>query len=80
MFSGIAILDGNRARLALPDWKTTLALKLLRQRMRELLARAFRDPGKTPTPQHEKWMDCWQRVFAAAWEYVREKERAKGGE
>lgn len=64
MFSGVIILDGNRGRFAVPDWKTLLAIKVIRTRLRELLTRSFKQPGKLPTAQHEKWLDVWQRLFA----------------
>lgn len=63
MFSGVLILDGNRARFAVPDWKTLLVIKVLRSRLRELLSRSFKAPGKLPTAQHQKWFDVWQRIF-----------------
>lgn len=63
MFSGVMVLEGNRARFALPDWKTMLVVKTLRTRLRELLTRSFRQPGKLATAQHEKWFDVWQRLF-----------------
>lgn len=63
MFSGVIVLDGNRGRFALPDWKTMLVVKVLRTRLRELLTRSFRQPGKLPTAQQEKWLDVWQRLF-----------------
>lgn len=63
MYAGVLVLDGNRARFAAPDWKTLLVLKVLRARLRETLARAFKMPGKLPTAQHEKWLDAWQRIF-----------------
>ncbi|ODA83124.1 hypothetical protein RJ55_01633 [Drechmeria coniospora] len=64
MFSGVIVLDGNRGRFALPDWKSMLVVKVLRTRLRDLLARSFRLPGKLPTAQHQKWLDVWQRLFA----------------
>ncbi|KAI1372610.1 P-loop containing nucleoside triphosphate hydrolase protein [Hypoxylon crocopeplum] len=64
MYAGVIVLDGNRARFSVPDWKTLLAIKALRTRIRDLLTRAFRTPGKLPTAQHEKWLDAWQRVFS----------------
>ncbi|KAI0376887.1 P-loop containing nucleoside triphosphate hydrolase protein [Hypomontagnella monticulosa] len=64
MYAGVLVLDGNRARFSAPDWKTLLAIKALRARLRELLTRSFRNPGRLPIPQHEKWLDAWQRVFA----------------
>ncbi|CAK7220363.1 hypothetical protein SEUCBS140593_004210 [Sporothrix eucalyptigena] len=63
MFSGVLILDGNRARFAVPDWKTLLVIKVLRSRLREMLSRSFKAPGKQPTAQHQKWFDVWQRIF-----------------
>ncbi|KJZ72479.1 hypothetical protein HIM_08148 [Hirsutella minnesotensis 3608] len=63
MFSGVIVLDGNRARFALPDWKSMLVVKILRTRLREMLTRAFRQPGKLATAQQEKWLDVWQRLF-----------------
>ncbi|CAH0059275.1 unnamed protein product [Clonostachys solani] len=64
MYSGIIILDGNRGRFSVPDWKTMLVLKVLRTRLRELLTRSFKQPGKLPTAQQEKWLDVWQRLFS----------------
>lgn len=64
MYSGVLVLDGNRVRFAVPDWKTMLCMKVLRARLREALARSFKNPGKLPTAQHERWMDVWQRIFS----------------
>ncbi|KAL2756093.1 hypothetical protein ACRALDRAFT_1050631 [Sodiomyces alcalophilus JCM 7366] len=63
MFAGVLVLDGNKARFAVPDWKTMLVLKVLRTRLRELLARAFKQPGKLPTAHQERWLEVWQKVF-----------------
>ncbi|OAA66639.1 ATP dependent RNA helicase [Niveomyces insectorum RCEF 264] len=64
MYSGVLVLDGNRARFLAPDWKTLLVIKVLRSRLREMLSRSFKAPGKLPTAQHEKWFDVWQRIFS----------------
>ncbi|EGY15528.1 hypothetical protein VD0002_g1029 [Verticillium dahliae] len=64
MFAGVLVLDGNRARFALPDWKTMLVLKVLRTRLREVLTRAFKQPGKLPTAQQERWLEVWQKIFS----------------
>ncbi|EPE07952.1 helicase associated domain-containing protein [Ophiostoma piceae UAMH 11346] len=63
MFSGVMVLDGNRARFSVPDWKTLLVIKVLRSRLREMLSRSFKAPGKQPTAQHQKWFNVWQRIF-----------------
>ncbi|KAI0842345.1 P-loop containing nucleoside triphosphate hydrolase protein [Hypoxylon sp. FL0890] len=64
MYAGVIVLDGKRARFSVPDWKTLLVIKALRTRLRDLLTRSFRMPGKLLTAQHEKWLDAWQRVFS----------------
>ncbi|KAK4442660.1 ATP-dependent RNA helicase DHX29 [Podospora aff. communis PSN243] len=68
LYSGVLILDGNRARFAAPDWKTMLVMKVLRARLREMLTRSFKNPGKLPTAQHERWLEVWQRIFTLAQE------------
>ena len=62
------ILDGNRARFSVPDWRTMLVIKVLRARLREMLTRSFRVPGKLRTAQHERWFDVWQRIFSQDFE------------
>ncbi|KAF6786596.1 helicase associated domain-containing protein [Colletotrichum sojae] len=64
MFAGVLVLDGNRCRFALPDWKTMLVIKVLRARLRDLLTRSFKQPGKLPTAQHERWLAIWQKIFS----------------
>lgn len=73
MYSGVLVLDGNRARFAVSDWKTMLVIKTLRTRLKEMMARSFKNPGKLPTAQHERWLDIWQRIFTTAME---QKEKA----
>lgn len=63
MYAGVFILDGNRARFAVPDWKYMLAIKTLRARLRDVLTKSFRNPGKPLTAQQMKWMDVWQKIF-----------------
>lgn len=41
-----------------------LAIKVLRARLREVLARAFKSPGKGLTAGQERWLEVWGRVFA----------------
>lgn len=65
MYAGVIVLDGNRARFSAPDWKSLLAIKVLRARLRDVLTRSFRMPGRLLTAQQEKWLDVWQRIFTA---------------
>ncbi|KUJ11967.1 P-loop containing nucleoside triphosphate hydrolase protein [Mollisia scopiformis] len=64
MYSGVFIIDGNRARFAVSDWKTMLVIKTLRSRLRDIMTRSFKTPGKALTSQQQKWMDVWQKIFS----------------
>lgn len=64
MYAGVLILDGNRARFAVSDWKTMLAIKTMRARLRDILTKSFKTPGKALTAQQQKWMDLWQKIFS----------------
>ncbi|KAI6248545.1 ATP-dependent RNA helicase DHX29 [Erysiphe necator] len=63
MYAGVISLDGNRARFAVSDWKTLLAIKTLRYRLREILNKSFKNPGKPLSAQQQKWMEIWQKIF-----------------
>ncbi|KAI8952625.1 ATP dependent RNA helicase [Xylaria longipes] len=67
MYAGVIILDGNRARFSVPDWKTLLVLKTLRSRLRDILSRSFKMPGKLLSAQQEKWLDVWHAIFTQDW-------------
>ncbi|RKF62535.1 ATP-dependent RNA helicase DHX29 [Erysiphe neolycopersici] len=63
MYAGVISLDGNRARFAVSDWKTLLVIKTLRSRLREILKKSFKNPGKSLSTQQQKWMDIWQKIY-----------------
>jgi ATP-dependent RNA helicase DHX29 len=64
MYAGVIILDGNRARFSISDWKTMLVIKTLRSKLREIMTKSFKNPGKPLTPNQAKWLDIWQRIFS----------------
>ena len=64
MYAGVFILDGNRARFAVSDWKTMLVIKTLRSKLREILTRSFKNPGKQLTGPQQKWLEVWQKIFS----------------
>ncbi|KAI9772082.1 MAG: hypothetical protein M1840_001370 [Geoglossum simile] len=61
--AGVIIIDGNKLRFSVSDWKIILAIKVLRIRMREVLARSFKNPGKPLPPSLLRWLETWQRIF-----------------
>jgi ATP-dependent RNA helicase DHX29 len=64
LYSGVITLDGNRARFAISDWKTVLVIKTLRTKLREIMTKSFKNPGKALTNQQAKWLDIWQKIFS----------------
>ncbi|KAI9805234.1 MAG: hypothetical protein M1833_005687 [Piccolia ochrophora] len=63
LYAGVIILDGNRIRFTLSDWKPMVALKVLQLRTKDILAHSFREPGKPFSPSQLKWLEIWQRIF-----------------
>jgi len=64
MYAGVMIIDGNRIRFSVNDWKMILALKSLRFHLKEIMSRSFRNPGKPLSVYQQKWFDVWQRIFS----------------
>ena len=64
MYSGVIVLDGNRIRFALDEWKTFLALRALRVQIRQIMTQAFRSPGRGLSAQQQGWLDVWQKIFS----------------
>lgn len=63
MYSGVIVIDGNRVRLAVDDWKKMLAIKTLRAEIRSIMTQIFKNPGKRLSEWQEGWLDIWHRVF-----------------
>lgn len=64
MYAGVIVIDGNRIKFSVDDWKLMLAIKTLRQKLRQLTAQIFRDPGVQLSPQQQTWLGIWERIFA----------------
>lgn len=67
------IIDGNRIRFSVDDWKVMLAVKTLRQKLRQVTAQSFRDPGRELSSQQQSWLNIWEKIT----EY-QEKRKAQG--
>ncbi|KAL7274738.1 hypothetical protein RUND412_002346 [Rhizina undulata] len=63
MYSGVVILDGNRIRFTFPDWKSMVAMKILRARLREITDRIFKSPGKQLSEAQKKWVGIFEVLF-----------------
>ncbi|KAI7607635.1 hypothetical protein KC346_g9996 [Hortaea werneckii] len=63
MYAGTIVIDGNRLRYKVRDWKTMIVLKILRAKLKEVLARMFRQPGKDLAGKHHMWMEVLEKMF-----------------
>jgi ATP-dependent RNA helicase DHX29 len=63
MFPGVVAIDGNRIRFAFQDWKSLVAVKVLRRRVAETLRAAWRNPEKGLTETQRMWVRLFGEVM-----------------
>lgn len=63
MYPGVIVIDGNRLRYKVRDWKTMIVLKTLRTKLKEVLARLFKAPGKELIGKHHMWMETLEKML-----------------
>lgn len=63
LYAGVIIVDGNRLRFKFKDWRTIIAIKLLRGKVRECLGKLLKAPGRDLGDRPRRWMEVLERVF-----------------
>ena len=63
MYAGVIVIDGNRIRFSVKDWKTMLVMKTIRAELRSIIDQQVRYPGKPLSERQQTWMDIWCRLF-----------------
>ncbi|EME42186.1 hypothetical protein DOTSEDRAFT_175071 [Dothistroma septosporum NZE10] len=63
MYAGVIIVDGNRLRFKVNDWRTMLVLKTLRMKLREGVTKLFKTPGRDLGDRPRRWMEVLERMF-----------------
>jgi len=63
MYSGVIVIDGNRIRFSLDDWRTILIIRALRTQIRQVMAQSFRNPGRPVSRQQQEWLSIWGKIF-----------------
>lgn len=63
MYAGVVIIDGNRVRFAFQDWKSMMALKILRSQLKDITNSSFRAPGKGLSESQKKWLEIFYLVY-----------------
>lgn len=62
-YAGVIVIDGNRLRYKVRDWKTMLVLKTLRAKVKEVLARMFKNPGRELHGKLQVWMEILESIL-----------------
>jgi ATP-dependent RNA helicase DHX29 len=65
MYAGVITLDDGRVRFKVRDWRTMVALKVLRTKIQEALSRTYRNTGVSLSPIDAKWLSIWQQIVAS---------------
>lgn len=65
IYAGVITLDSGKIRFNVRDWKTMIALKVLRTKIEEAFSRSFRNPGLSLSPTDAKWLNIWQQIVAS---------------
>jgi ATP-dependent RNA helicase DHX29 len=64
MYAGVVVIDGNRIRFKVNDWKIMIVLKRLRERIRGIISHFYRNPGKALSKEQRIWFEIWQKIFS----------------
>lgn len=62
LHAGVVAIDGNRLRFSVKDWKTAVALKVLRERMEEIVRARLASPKKEVGERLRLWMGLFERL------------------
>jgi ATP-dependent RNA helicase DHX29 len=62
IFAGVIVIDGGRLRFHVHDWKTCVAIKILRTKIQEIIVQLIRNPSKKLSHNLEEWNAVWQRL------------------
>jgi ATP-dependent RNA helicase DHX29 len=79
LHAGVISLPGNVLRFAVKDWRAAVALKVLRRRVREILASSWKSPGRQLSGRETEWLGIFFKIFKDKFEKEeRLRERAGG--
>ncbi|RMZ69396.1 hypothetical protein GMOD_00006195 [Pyrenophora seminiperda CCB06] len=79
LHAGVISLPGNVLRFAVRDWRAAVALKVLRRRVKEILANSWKNPARQLSDREKEWLGLFSRMFEDKFEREeRIRERAGG--
>lgn len=80
LHAGVISFPGSVVRFAVREWRAAVALKVLRRRVKEILAASWKNPGRVLGERERAWLGIFERIFGERWakdERIREKAGGK---
>lgn len=79
LHAGVISLPGNVVRFAVRDWRAAVALKVLRRRVKEILANSWKNPARQLSHREQEWLGLFFKIFEQKFEKdERIREKASG--
>ena len=63
MYAGVIVIDNNRIKFVIQDWRTMIVLKVMRTQLRAIIEAQIRCPGSALTERQEFFLDVFRQVF-----------------
>lgn len=64
-FAGVVNLDSGKVRLGVRHWRQLMAIKILRERIWQVLEASYKRPAEATKEDSWKWIDFWLKLEAA---------------
>jgi ATP-dependent RNA helicase DHX29 len=79
MHAGVISFPGSVVRFAVREWRAMVALKVLRRRVKEILALTWKNPGRQVGEREREWLGLFMGVFEGKWEREERVRMRAGG-
>jgi ATP-dependent RNA helicase DHX29 len=80
MHAGVISFPGSVLRFAVRDWRAAVALKVLRRRVKEILANTWKNPARQLGEREKEWLGLFCGVFEQKFEKEERIRMRAGGQ
>lgn len=79
LHAGVVSFPGSVLRFAVKEWRVAVALKVLRRRVKEILAAGWKSPGRVMSEREREWIGLMIEMFEGKWEREERIRMRAGG-
>jgi ATP-dependent RNA helicase DHX29 len=80
MHAGVISFPGSVLRFAVRDWRAAVAIKVLRRRVREILASTWKNPSRVLSEREREWLGFFCGIFQGKFEKEERIRQRAGGQ